>query len=288
MKRRKAAPSSKLEAKESYKQKVYHFDDVDHHWITSNFILNGYRICNNYKESWISLTYFHNESMNIWTHLISGFLFMGSIYNIWMNWEEPTVDKVIFSIYCVCAIKCFFMSSLFHLHMHQTYSTFLIFSCLDYAGVSIMIMGSSILMTYYVYYCNYMMQMTWITLAVCSSLVGIVGPYFESFSKNPKLRTTCYIFSAAFCALPVIIYTSTHTLPFNHSGILCFLGMTFCYLGGAAVYLHKIPERYAPGYFDYLFASHQIWHCCVFMAAVFMYWCALDTMAWREENKCLI
>ncbi|KAN0081346.1 hypothetical protein V8E55_008970, partial [Tylopilus felleus] len=32
--------------------------------------------------------------------------------------------------------------------------------------------------------------------------------------------------------------------------------------------LNRIPEWIAPGKFDYLFASHQIFHVCVVMAAL--------------------
>ena len=267
-------------------QKVFHFDDVDHHWIDSYYILNGYRICNSYRDSWKSMLYWHNETMNIWTHLIPGFLFVGTIANIWINWTEPLTDKIMFTMYCICAIKCFFMSSLYHIHLHQSYKTYLVFSCLDYFGISILITGSCTLMTYYVYYCNSVLQQTWITLSILASLVGVVGPSFDSFTRHTILRTTCYVCSAMFCGLPVVLHTITHSIPFNHSGLLCFVGMILSYLGGAAIYLHKIPERFAPGRFDYFFHSHVIWHCCVFMASVFLYWCAVDTMAWREENQC--
>ncbi len=46
------------------------------------FIFNGYRIHHNLKDCVYSIFTFHNESLNIWTHLIPfiGFLFIFSIH----------------------------------------------------------------------------------------------------------------------------------------------------------------------------------------------------------------
>ena len=267
-------------------QKIFHFDDMEV-WLQDNqYIRTGYRICASYTESWMSMTYWHNETLNIWTHLVSGVIFVGMIFNIWINWQEPMMDKVVFTIYCICAIKCFFMSSLFHLHSHQPYKTFRLFSCLDYAGISIMIMGSCILLTYYVYYCDDTFRTLWIFLTVLVSFVGILGPFFEPFAKHPSLRAICYIASAGISGLPVGYHMITHSIPFNANGIFFFLGMVLCYIGGAGIYVYQVPERFSPGSFDYILASHQIWHLCVFAAAVLFYLCALDMLAWRDMNQC--
>ena len=269
-------------------QKLFHFDDMEH-WVQDNpFIVHGYRICKTYADSWKSMLYWHNETMNIWTHLLSMFLFIGMIFNIWMNWEEPLMDKVMFTIYCACAIKCFSASSLYHLHCHQSYETYRIFSCLDFAGISFMIMGSCMLLIYYVYYCDPFLQSIWLTVAVAVSFVGILGPFVSSrFAKYPSLRTVSYILCAGLSGLPVGIHIFTHSVPFSASGFFFFLGMIACYIFGALIYVQQVPERYSPGSFDILFHSHQIWHLFVTSAAILFYWCAIDMMNWREANQCI-
>eukprot|EP00834_Sanchytrium_tribonematis_P006806 NODE_539_length_6273_cov_0.700194.p2 type:complete len:308 gc:universal NODE_539_length_6273_cov_0.700194:4916-3993(-) len=274
------------QAKETV-QKVFNFADMPHYIQDNPFILTGYRICKTYKDSWMSMLYWHNETMNIWTHLIPALIFCGLIGHIWINWTEPISDKWMFTLYCICAIKCFSMSSLYHLHCHQTYKTYRLFSCLDYAGISVMIMGSCILMTYYVYYCNTTMQYIWQTLLIITSFVGIFGPFFDKFANHPTLRTICYIISGTFSGLPVGIHIFTHySVPFHDDGIFFFIGMLVCYVGGAAIYVYQVPERFAPGRFDYLFHSHQIWHVFVFVASVMFYCSSLDMMMWREQNQC--
>lgn len=44
---------------------------------------------------------------------------------------------------------------------------------------------------------------------------------------------------------------------------------------------NRIPERFAPGRFDYFFASHQIFHLCVVFAALAHYYSALESFEFR-------
>lgn len=47
---------------------------------------------------------------------------------------------------------------------------------------------------------------------------------------------------------------------------------------------NRIPERVAPGKFDYFFASHQIFHVCVVMAALTHWFCVLTVLDhWHSE-----
>ena len=39
------------------------------------------------------------------------------------------------------------------------------------------------------------------------------------------------------------------------------------YALGIVFYISRFPERLFPGRFDLLGASHQLWHCCVVLAA---------------------
>lgn len=39
------------------------------------------------------------------------------------------------------------------------------------------------------------------------------------------------------------------------------------YIAGAGIYAARVPERFAPGRFDLLGASHQVFHCLVVAAA---------------------
>ena len=58
-----------------------------------------------------------------------------------------------------------------------------------------------------------------------------------------------------------------------------FLILSVClYLGGAVVYVSKVPECCLPGRMDYVGNSHQVWHLFVLCAALCHY-AFLMTMA---------
>lgn len=44
------------------------------------------------------------------------------------------------------------------------------------------------------------------------------------------------------------------------------------YIGGAVLYMTRVPERCAPGKFDLCGASHQIFHLAVIAGAVLHFW----------------
>lgn len=45
------------------------------------------------------------------------------------------------------------------------------------------------------------------------------------------------------------------------------------YVVGACLYMARIPERFSPGTFDYIGASHQIFHILILLAAFSHYVC---------------
>lgn len=51
---------------------------------------------------------------------------------------------------------------------------------------------------------------------------------------------------------------------------------------GAAVYALRVPERFKPGRFDYLFNSHQLFHIAVVVAAFVHYQSVMILVKWRD------
>ena len=44
------------------------------------------------------------------------------------------------------------------------------------------------------------------------------------------------------------------------------------YVTGAMIYMFRIPERFMPGRFDIVGASHQIFHCFVLVGCGIYFW----------------
>jgi adiponectin receptor len=84
-----------------------------------------------------------------------------------------------------------------------------------------------------------------------------------------------------------LINHSTGYNPMYLMSLVWLLLMGIFYLGGLTILMTHFPERYSTsGKFDYILSSHQIWHICVFMAALVWLYCVNALYAWRMENLC--
>ena len=52
---------------------------------------------------------------------------------------------------------------------------------------------------------------------------------------------------------------------------------------GAGLYASRVPERWAPGKFDLLWNSHNLFHLAVVMAALIHYKSVLLLLSWRDS-----
>jgi adiponectin receptor len=64
------------------------------------------------------------------------------------------------------------------------------------------------------------------------------------------------------------------------------------YVAGACLYAAKIPERFCPGAFDYVGASHNIWHVAV-LGGILWHYVAMHEFFrvafWRaRETQCSV
>ena len=56
------------------------------------------------------------------------------------------------------------------------------------------------------------------------------------------------------------------------------------YVAGAILYIIRFPEKLFPGKFDYIGASHQIFHILVFLGALFHFFGSIDAYNYRFLN----
>jgi adiponectin receptor len=69
-----------------------------------------------------------------------------------------------------------------------------------------------------------------------------------------------------------------HAVAFAH-----YVAMGALYLGGAAIFAARVPERWAPGRFDLLGNSHQLFHVAIVAAAAVHCRGVLGMMHWRDS-----
>lgn len=150
----------------AFEQKAEHtllhlWDDLPA-WRRDNaFIRSGYRpIRCSYAHSLRSLFYLHNESVNIWTHLLGAIVAVG--ISLWCLYGVVRERYAFASSADVCAFACFFggavvclgMSATFHALVDHSEEVARWGNKLDYTGIVALIVGSYVPALYYGFFCK--------------------------------------------------------------------------------------------------------------------------------------
>jgi adiponectin receptor len=273
----KGTPATALEQPVEAIRKLLHWDDLPHWQRDNHHIHRGYRpASSSYFVSFQSLGYIHNETVNIYTHLLPCLLSLPLGY--WLYRElRPRYETASHSD--VIAFACFFLGAAFCLGMSATYHTISnhsptvsrIGNALDYIGIVGLITGSFIPSVYYGFYCAPAFQrLYWgmiITIGIGCTCVCII-PRFRTAEWRP-FRASMFVAMGLSAVFPVAHGLMSYGVEqmTRQIGLFWLVLQGFLYILGAVLYAARVPERLWPGKFDILGSSHQIFHVLVVCAA---------------------
>ncbi len=132
-------------------QHILHYDQIPEWMKADPYIKRGYRCqLNSFYECFRSLFYLHNESVNIWSHLLPAFIYLVSLLGLdfcmlHSGIKVSAADSAIVQMYTVCTVGCLLLSATYHCinaHSEQMSRHFL---KLDYFGILLSIIGTSTL-----------------------------------------------------------------------------------------------------------------------------------------------
>ncbi|XP_023348067.1 progestin and adipoQ receptor family member 3 [Eurytemora carolleeae] len=275
----------------NHDKQLYKIDEVPEYQRFNPYIRTGYRSSQTYLQCLKSLLYFHNETMNIWTHVL-GFLAFGTLL-AWdmyappskVSWEDFAVILCIITCYQACMI----LSAVYHTftaHSKQVSDTCL---CLDLAGIAASITASYVSGIYYAFFCSPDWRNFYL---VTVGIIITLGLLFRNILKNDKyvkIRLVYFVLWALYGTVPALhwVYLSGG---FGDEIVRIFLprivimyaisGLAFLF------YIGKIPERFGPGKFDYLGSSHQWWHVLIFLCLAYWHNTGFTFAEFRLENQC--
>jgi adiponectin receptor len=248
-------------------------------WRRDNkFILAGYRPASgSFCQSLKSLGHIHNETVNIYTHLLGAVIFgtlpfpiYSKVYCQYTNTQLG--DIIAFSAFFWSVAVCFLLSASFHIVSNHSAAVAALSNHLDYLGIVILMWGSIIPSVYYGFYHEPKLQkLYWLMATILASTCAVATLHHRFHHPNFRLYRAAIYSSLGLSAICFII----HGLVL-HGWVLQNRRMSLSWMGltgglnmiGAMVYAARIPERWHPRRHDIYGSSHQILHIMVTFAGL--------------------
>lgn len=258
-------------------KRTIHWDDLPLWQRDNQHILTGYRPASgSFVVSFQSLAYIHNETVNIYSHLLPSLLSMPlslAVYKaIASRYDSATqADIVAFGFFFAGAVFCLGMSALYHTISNHSPLVARIGNACDYVGIVGLIAGSFIPSVYYGFYCMPRFQLLYWTM------ISAIGVGCAVVSVTPKFRTPewrpyragMFVSMGLSAVFPVAhgLWVFGYLQMKKQIGFFWLLLQGLLYILGAGIYAARVPERWLPGRFDILGSSHQVFHVLVVLAA---------------------
>ncbi|KAF7846016.1 hypothetical protein BT93_L5592 [Corymbia citriodora subsp. variegata] len=243
----------------------------------NHYIHTGYRpASNSYLVSLNSLSYLHNESVNIYTHLLGALTaLLTSIYayhSIRPRYALATpADLLVFACYFGGAAACLGMSATYHTISNHSEAVARVGNQLDYVGIVCLIWGSFIPSIYFGFARRpELVGWYWamITALAAACITVSITPRFRTPAWRP-FRALMFVSMGLSAVVPVLHGLRIYGLAQleRQIGLSWLVLQGLLYITGAGLYAARVPERLASGRFDIWGSSHQIFHVLVLMAA---------------------
>lgn len=282
------------------------FDELPKWHQDNPYIRSHYRVVSNSYNACIqSLVYLHNETMNIYTHLLPAITLALVLPMLQINIsrvyaDAPWTDRFMLTLTPMTALLTLSLSSTYHTFMNH--SPFVSSCCLlmDFSGILGLILASFVTGIYVGFYeSSFHQRVYWSMIASLTTISAFLtlhpklqGPLYRSH------RTAAFILTALSGFAPVIHGVCLHGVrtAYHERGVKWWLAEGFWYGVGATFFASRFPEKWAfyrdlrmqtqgqvgrrwMGRFDVWGHSHQIFHACVVLGAACHCWGVWE--AWR-------
>ncbi|XP_061526408.1 membrane progestin receptor gamma-B isoform X2 [Phycodurus eques] len=251
-------------------------------------IISGYRSpCSSAMDCIFSLFQLTNETLNIWTHFLPTWYFLWKLISVVLiqtAWQHtftwPLVVLIISSCIYPLASSC--------AHTFNSMSARVRHMCfyIDYGALSLYSLGSAVTYSAYVFpdkWVNSIFHQCFIPFALlnsmictalaCYSRLGLPFLHHNSdvvkrFSEcqSPRfskvLRVVAFAYPYLFDSIPLfyrLFLCEGEDCTDNDTNVLHSTHIALAFLTGFLFATH-LPERLAPGSFDYIGHSHQLFH----------------------------
>ncbi|AED92823.1 Heptahelical transmembrane protein 1 [Arabidopsis thaliana] len=288
----------KTQQKTMKRRELMSYCELPEYMKDNEYILNYYRADWSIRDAFFSVFSFHNESLNVWTHLI-GFIFFVAltVANIIhhdgffpVDAKSPgNVTRWPFFVFLGGSMFCLLASSICHLFCCHSKELNVFLLRIDYAGITAMIITSFFPPIFYIFQCTPRWYFIYLAGITSMGIFTIITLFTPSLSA-PKYRAFRALLFASMGLFGIV--PAAHALVVNWGNpqrnvtLVYELLMAVFYLVGTGFYVGRVPERLKPGWFDRVGHSHQIFHVFVLLGALSHYAAALLFLDWRDHVGC--
>jgi len=290
--------------KSSGRIKLHKAADIDNP-IDNPFILTGYRNRLSFLDCLRSLFLLHNETINIWSHLL-GFAFFAGLFVHDLVLIIPAVtedgktiitktDFLVLLILLICYQATMVLSSLYHtFECHASVKVAETCFSLDILGITVGLMATYLSGLYYSFYCEphwrdfYLLTVGGIFVLATSIQFIPAKTLFESEEKQARFRIRLFVIWAVYGVVPTIHWVWLQDGSPIVQYMIPRIVVMYIIVGAAFFfYVTKMPERLMPGLVDTFGHSHQWWHVLIFFALLFWHQTGLKFALFRLKHGCI-
>ncbi|XP_031202174.1 membrane progestin receptor gamma isoform X1 [Mastomys coucha] len=225
----------------------------------------------------LSLFQMTNETLNIWTHLLPFWFFMWRFMTA-LYMTDIQNDSYSWPMLVYMCTSCVYplASSCAHTFSSMSKNARHICYFLDYGAVNLFSLGSAIAYSAYTFpdalVCSTFHE-CYVALAVLNTILSTGLSCYSRFLELQKprlcklLRVLAFAYPYTWDSLPIFyrLFLFPGESSRNEAMLYHQKHMVMTLLA-SFLYSAHLPERLAPGRFDYIGHSHQLFHVCVILA----------------------
>jgi len=233
-------------------------------------ITTGYRRPLDYSGCLRSILWLHNETLNIWTHLLGFFFFFWLMVDNLVNPQDHIRDNFDYwatAIQLLTYQACMLSSSLFHTFICHSARAKASWQQLDHGCILIAMYGTYIRIIINNFQCFPMVRMGHLSI-VTLLFSSVLWLKYNPRSDSPKVSLPMFFTVALYSAAPFGHWI--HLSPSIENSNVDFTMISWMLLpfllGGVGLvfYVSHFPETVVPcGRVDLCGASHQVWHVLI-------------------------
>ncbi|XP_043515136.1 progestin and adipoQ receptor family member 3 [Frieseomelitta varia] len=266
------------------------YEEAPEHLQHNPYILHGYRGYLTTKLCIESIFWWTNETVNIWSHIFGWMLFCGlTLYDLCLlNIHAPFGDKMIVALLLICFQACMILSSVYHTFSCRSERDYWCFLSFDLFGIALSLLSIYMSGVYYAFWCHKELQRFYLVTVLAIFIFAMVLQ-IPKLNVNGNIKLVVFVAWAAYGVLPTLhwsIAMGGMDNPIVRMLLPRVLGMYVISGVAFVIYLSKIPERFCPGWVDYIGSSHQWWHALVVLALYYWHNTGMLYVEYRMNHGC--